>query len=433
MTRLEDQLKQLADTPALRPRLPLEDLTRRSSQLTKRRKRLSTAGVVFVAIVVFLVPLPQLHLLHSTGPQPAGHGNTPTIGKQLAELGSNSSAGVSFGYAMASSGDTAVIGSDVFTKTAAGWKQTGELTSSDNDPQGCFGVANAISGSTIVVSDACYSYSSGRDYVFTKTAAGWKQTAVLKGSDIVGGDKFGFPVAISGTTIVVGAFQHADFAGRAYVFTKTPTGWRQTAELKGSDTVALDSFGISVAISGSTIVVGATGHAADAGRAYVFTKTPTGWRQTTELKGSDTVAGDAFGTSLTISASTIVVGASGHSNDVGRAYVFTQTPTGWPQTAELKGSNTKDYFGFSVAISDGIAVVGAPASNSEGSVPPGTGPGRAYLFTDSAAGWKQTAELKGSDIVGGDEFGWSMVLTGNTALVSAPDHANVGRVYVFEA
>jgi nucleoside-specific outer membrane channel protein Tsx len=106
--------------------------------------------------------------------------------------------------------------------------------------------------------------------VFTKTVRGWKQTAELEGSDTVSGDNFGESVAISGTAAVVGAWLHAKSAGRAYVFTKTASRWTQAAELKGSDTVASDEFGSSVAISGTTAIVGAAGHADTAGRAYVF-------------------------------------------------------------------------------------------------------------------------------------------------------------------
>ena len=130
-------------------------------------------------------------------------------------------------------------------------------------------------------------------------------------------------MAISGTTAVVGAPNHANNAGRAYVFPKTAHGWKQAAELKGSDTVARDGFGCSVAISGTTAVVGASEHAPNsAGRAYMFTKTTKGWKQTAELKGSDTVAVDFFGISVAISATTAVVGAQFHATEAGRAYVF---------------------------------------------------------------------------------------------------------------
>ncbi|HXP33261.1 MAG TPA: hypothetical protein VN820_04545 [Acidimicrobiales bacterium] len=92
----------------------------------------------------------------------------------------------------------------------------------------------------------------------------------MKGSDTVAKDSFGSSVAISGTTAVVGATGHANGAGRAYLLTKTGATWKQVAELKGSDTVARDGFGWSVAISGNTAVVGAIDHAFSAGRAYVF-------------------------------------------------------------------------------------------------------------------------------------------------------------------
>jgi hypothetical protein len=200
------------------------------------------------------------------------------------------------------------------------------------------------------------------------------QLAMLKGSDTVASDYFGGRVAISGMTAIVGARDHAKEAGQAYVFTGTATGWKQTAELKGADIVAGDQFGASVAISGTTAVVGAPAYAKNAGRAYVFTETAFGWTQVAELKGSDTVAGDSFGNSVAISGTTAVVSAtaldSGGASLTDRAYVFTGTAGSWTQVAELKGSAT-DQFGASVAISGTTAVVGAPDAK---------GAGRAYVF-----------------------------------------------------
>jgi nucleoside-specific outer membrane channel protein Tsx len=210
--------------------------------------------------------------------------------------------------------------------------------------------------------------------VFTSTAAGWKQAAELKGSDTVANDGFGYAVAISGTTAIVGAPDHAKDAGRAYVFTNTAAGWRQAAELKGSDTVADNGFGVSVAISGKTAIAGAPGFSKAAGRAYIFARTATGWKQAAELKGSDTVASDDFGYTVAISNTTAVAGAPNFSKAAGRAYVFTNTATDWKQAAELKGSDTvaADYFGYSVAISGTTAVVGADGHAKSA--------GRAYVF-----------------------------------------------------
>jgi drug/metabolite transporter superfamily protein YnfA len=313
----------------------------------------------------------------------------------------------------------------VFTKTAGVWKQTAELTGSDSVALDAFGDSVAISGSTAIVGAWGHANIAGRAYVFTKTAGVWKQRAELKGSDTVADDLFGSSVAISGTTAVVGAPSHGDYAGRAYVFTKTAGIWKQVAELKGSDTVADDVFGNSVAILGTTVVVGADGYANNAGRAYVFTKTATGWKQTAELKGLDTLAQDAFGADVAISPSTVVVGAEGHANNAGRAYVFSEAAGIWQQTAELKGSDTTagDWLGVSVAISGTTAVVGAYRTADKA--------GTAYVFTKTAGVWKQMAELKGST---GDWFGDSVAISGTTAVVGAFFAAfKVGRAYVFEA
>jgi hypothetical protein len=129
-------------------------------------------------------------------------------------------------------------------------------------------------------------------------------------------------VAISPTTAIVGAYGRADNAGRAYVFAKDAALWKQTAELRGSDTTTGDYFGISTAISGTSVVVGAYDHAKDAGRAYVFAKTASGWKETAELKGSDTVAEDYFGSSVAVSGTTAVTGSYGQAKYAGRAYVF---------------------------------------------------------------------------------------------------------------
>jgi hypothetical protein len=366
----------------------------------------------------------------------SGTATPPAVGTQLAELkGSDTVANDYFGGAVAISGTTAVVGAVgpaklagrayVFTKVASGWKQVAELKGSDTVGGEFFGSSVAISGTTAVVAATDYA-GGGRAYVFTDTAGVWKQVAELEGSDTVDSESFGSSVAISGPTVIVGADNDANTAGRAYVFTRTASGWTRSAELKGSDTVAGDDFGISVAISRSTAVVGSFNHADHAGRAYVFSKKTSGWKQVAELKGSDTVARDYFGGAMAISGTTAVVGAVGHASS-GRAYVFTKSASGWKQVAELKGADTGtgDGFGNSVAISGTTAIVASVAF--DGAVEP------AYVFTKTAAGWKQSAELEGSDTVVRDEFGISVSISGTTAVVGAVDHADyAGRAYVFK-
>jgi hypothetical protein len=381
-----------------------------------------------LAIAAISLPL----LSGTTTAVAASPRTTPRIGTQIAELkGSDTVAADEFGSSVAISGTTLVVGAEnharagrayVFTKAATGWKQAAELKGSDTVAGDLFGSV-AISGTTLVVGAEDHALA-GRAYVFTKAAGVWKQVAELKGSDTVAADSFGSSVAISGTTLVVGAENHAR-AGRAYVFTKAAGVWKQTAELKGSDTVAGDGFGSSVAISGATVVVGAENHAHLAGRAYVFTKAAGVWKQTAELKGSDTVAGDWFGDSVAISGTSAIVGASCHVGKAGRAYVFMKAGAAWKQVDELKGPGVAgDDFGWSVGISGTTAIVGAPYYVGKA--------GRAYVFTKAAGVWKQTAGLKGSDTVSGNVFGF-VAISGTIAVVGAPLYGNsVGRAYVFE-
>jgi hypothetical protein len=360
-----------------------------------------------------------------------------TVGKQLAELkGSDTVKYDYFGVAAAISGTTAVVGASghagggrayVFTKTSKGWKQAGELKGSDTIAGDDFGAAVAISGTSIVIGAQGHGLYAGRAYVFTKTSKGWKQAGELKGSDTVAGAQFGGSVTIAGTTAVIGAANAATASGRAYVFAKTAKGWKQAAELKGSDTTTNDGFGNAVSISGTTVIIGAHYHAQISGRAYVFAKTAKGWKQAAELKGSDTVADDYFGASVGISGTTAVIGADNHATRTGRAYVFTKTAKGWKQAAELKGSDSVvgDYFGNAVGIS-GTTIITTSSNHADSA-------GRAYVFTKTGKGWKQAVELKGTGAGAPDGFGTSVGISGTTAIVGANVQAvYAGRAYVFQ-
>jgi FG-GAP repeat len=148
------------------------------------------------------------------------------------------------------------------------------------------------------------------------------QVDELRGRDTTAGDIFGWSVALCGATIVVGADGHGrSGSGRAYVFAPRATGWRQVAELAGVDTTADDGFGAPVAISGTTIVAGAE-HATRTGKAYIFTEKAARCRQAAELREPGASADDLFGDSVAVSGTTVVVGSPGHGpNDSGSAYV----------------------------------------------------------------------------------------------------------------
>jgi hypothetical protein len=231
------------------------------------------------------------------------------------------------------------------------------------------------------------------------------QDFTLTASDGANKDQFGIAVAVDGNTAVVGAFK-GEGIGAAYVFVKPPSGWAsmtQTAELTASDAQIFDCFGCSVAISGNTVVVGSSGAEIGGntaqGAAYVFVEPPTGWTnmtQTAKLAASDGVSDAQFGAGVAISGNTLVVGAPATSLTQGNAYVFVEPNGGWTdatQTAELVPSDGFDFdnFGLSVSISGETAVVGAPADANGGSKP-----GRAYVFVEPTEGWTNMTQTLNS-------------------------------------
>jgi hypothetical protein len=332
-----------------------------------------------------------------------------TSWSQQAKLtASNGASGDNFGFSVAVSGSTAVLGAVgdnsgrgaayVFARSGTTWSQQAELTASDGASGDVFGVSVAIRGSTVVVGAPQKNSFVGAAYVFLLPSQGAELTA----SDAAAGDEFGFSVAISGATAVIGAPDKNSHTGAAYVFVHTNSRWSQQATLTASDAAKGDFFGASVAVSGPTVVVGADGKNSGTGAAYVFARSGTSWSQQAKLTASDAASGDDFGTSVAISGSTAVVGADHKNSGTGAAYVFTRSGTGWSQQVKLTATDAAsgDGFGFAVAVSGRTAVVGALGKNSDA--------GAAYVFVHSGMAWSQQAELTASDGASGDFFGVSV-------------------------
>lgn len=300
------------------------------------------------------------------------------------------------------------------------------------------------------------------------------QEAYIKPFNTDTGDAFGRDSAISGDTLVVGAFQEDSKgsgvnssekddnslgdSGAAYVFVRNGGSWSQQAYLKASNPGLGDYFGLSVAISGDTIVVGAPGEssaatgvngnqanddAGDAGAAYVFQRSGSTWVQQAYLKASNTDMGDEFGTRVAISGNTIAVaapneksnatGINGSQTDnsarnAGAVYVFIRSGSSWSQQAYIKASNTgvDDYFGSSIAISGETLVVGAKGESSSAKGVGGNqgdnsalDAGAAYVFVRSGSSWTQQAYLKASNSEAADNFGNAAAISGDTVVIAA--------------
>jgi hypothetical protein len=376
----------------------------------------------------------------------------------------------------------------VFVRNGTNWVQQAYLKASNTggplsgDSAGdTFGWSVAVSGDTVIVSAIGEDSNaagvngnqgnnsapnSGAAYVFVREGTNWVQQAYLKASNTGGpspgesfGDGFGKSVGVSGDTVVVSADGEDSNAtglngnqgnnsaldsGAAYVFVRNGTNWIQQAYLKASNTGAGDEFGASASVSGDTVVVGAMAEDSNAtgangnqgnnstpssGAAYVFVRDGTNWTQQAYVKASNTGMDDNFGISVALSGDMLVVGAAAEDSnttgingdqsnnsafDAGAAYVFRRNGTTWSQQAYLKASNTggplpgEDYgdnFGadHAVGVSGDTVLVGGFAEDSNGTGVNGNqtirtamDSGAAYVFTGFGAATRLALASDGS-------------------------------------
>ncbi|RKH55880.1 DUF7507 domain-containing protein, partial [Corallococcus llansteffanensis] len=358
-----------------------------------------------------------------------------------------------FGFSVALSGDTAVVGAPfhdtaagesvgsvyVFVRSGTTWSEQAKLTASDAGAGNAFGFSVSLSGDTAVIGAPGHETATGvtgAAYVFVRSGTTWSEQAELTPSDAVLNEQFGWSVVLSGDTAVVSAVSvPADnsSSGAAYVFVRGGTTWSEQAKLTASAPVAGEQFSWSVALSGDTALVGAlyADTATGTGAAYVFVRSGTTWSEQAKLTVSDAVAGRYFGESVALSGDTALVGARSNVSYAGAAYVFVRSGTTWSEQAKLTAndSGASDLFGFSVALSGDTALVGAPFGDN-------SIVGAAYVFVRSGTTWSRQAKLTVSDATNG-ESGWSVALSGDTALVGARSEdtaagpsAGSARVYV---
>ena len=322
----------------------------------------------------------------------------------------------------------------IFVRNGASWTLLQPLYDPNGAANDNFGSSVAISGDTIIIGanldDVGANADQGSAYVFARINGSWSQQAYLTATGGAANDRFGGSVAVSGNTVIVGAPQNDVGAnadqGSAYVFTRSGTNWTQQGQLNGTNGAANDRFGGSVGISGDTAVVGAfrntVGANANQGSAYVFIRNGTNWTQQQQLTALDGAANDQFGYSVAVSGETIIVGASlddvGANADQGSAYIFVRTGTNWTQQAQLNGAGgaAGDSFGYSVGIDGDTAIVGAAFDDVSANADQGS----AYIFDRSGATWVQRQQLTDSGGAAGDNFGASVAVSGDKVIVGAP-------------
>ena len=289
-------------------------------------------------------------------------------------------------------------------------------------------------------------FASGSAYIFERGATGWRQVIKLLAGDAAPGRQFGQSVSISGDLVVIGSQLDDDSArspGSAYVFERNqggPDKWGPAAKLTASRGTRSNAFGSAVSISGDFVVVGAPGDSSAglaSGAAYVFQRKDNRWAEAAKLTASDTAAGDNFGGAVSIDGDKVIIGApfgDSKADDSGAVYIFGQRDGGWLQAAKLSAPDgaARHNFGSSVSISAGSVAVGAPHDDHTGS-----NAGSVYVFEQNSRDrWDYVTKLTAIAAAGGDSFGASVSISGGRVASGAPFDGragnNAGSAYVQE-
>ncbi|HRI69407.1 MAG TPA: FG-GAP repeat protein [Polyangium sp.] len=374
-----------------------------------------------------------------------------------------------FGYSVALSGTTALVGAYgddskgalsgaayVLGRDQGGannWGSAAKLAPMDGAAQDNFGLSVALNGNTAVIGargDDDKGSFSGSVYVYFRMGGAWSLQQKLTASDGGPLDYFGAAVAIDVDTVVVGApFANPMFAdaGAAYVFLRAGTMWTEQQKLVSTDPGVQEYFGVNVAVSGNTALIGSWGDdfinmamttISDAGAIYVTTRTANVWAAPRRILASDATSGDAYGTAVALQGSTAVVGSPSDDDvgtNAGSAYLLDKDQGGldnWGEVTKVRALDglVNEFAGYSVGVSGTTAIAGAYGANDRGNES-----GVAYVFVNSGMGWNEQAKLAATDSAASDRFGFSSAISGNTAVVGAYLHDGVavdaGAVYVF--
>jgi len=248
-------------------------------------------------------------------------------------------------------------------------------------------------------------------------------------------------VSLSGDTAVVGALLHdgsGSGSGAAYVYFRTGATWTEQQKLLASDGAADDQFGTSVSVSGDTAVIGSVlddDGGSGSGSAYVFTRTGAIWTEEQKLVPLDSATDDRFGSAVSVSGDTAVIGArwdDDNGGNAGSAYVYTRSGGVWTEQQELFSSDgsANPWFGSAVSVDGDAVLIGNWHASDSGS-----DSGAAYLFVRSGGVWTQQEKIVASDGEPGDQFAWSVSLSGDTALLGAKGEddrgPSAGAAYAF--
>jgi hypothetical protein len=300
-----------------------------------------------------------------------------------------------------------------------------KLMAPDPQPNQLFGRAIAISGDLMAVGagrDDEGGGDAGAVYLYGRDAGLWTLHEKLMAPGGQSGDLFGWVVDLKGQLLVVGAPGAKNNTGAVHVFRRQEGVWEAEKSVPGSAGQG-SRFGEAVAVDSDApdalMAVGEPGlPGTRVGAVYLYRRNGD-WALETGLDPFDGANNDRFGISVDVENGVVAVGAYLHAVFHGAVYVFRDTGLEWVQEQKLMAPDGFKWqgFGLSVSLSLPLVLVGASSLDED------SGeflPGSAYVFADTEGGWQKERKFESPPGLPADQFGWSVDLRNDTALICAP-------------
>ncbi len=360
-------------------------------------------------------------------------------------------AGDQFGISVSISGDYAIVGENydadfgnrsgsayIYYNNAGSWEENLKINAPDANEYDEFGVSVSIKGDNLIVGASRENNTGvacGSSYIFHNNAGTWSYEQKITPVGGVSNLYFASAVAISGENCISGAYAnqtYGSYTGISYFYNRSEGGlnnWGETGRVLPNDGSHDNLLGSAVSVSGDYAFVGAKSdddNGASTGSVFVYHNTGTEWEQIHRFLASDANAGDNFGVSVSVSGDYAIVGASGDDDKgsgSGSAYIFKNTSGVWAQYAKLTAGDgaADDNFGFSVSIDGDYAIIGAYGDDDVA-----LNSGSVYVFKNNAGVWSQYSKHTGSTQAASDYFGYSVAVSGDYFVAGAYNDDNFG-------
>lgn len=314
----------------------------------------------------------------------------------------------------------------VFQRVASTWVLLqGPFTGSGNTGAAAQGGSTSSWGNTVAFGGYDDNGGAGRSWVFECDGTGCTQQASLLGTGVTGISYQGVSVALYADTLVVGGPADDSGIGATWVFTRSGTSWsQQGGKLVGTLASGTAQQGAKVAIWADTLVTSGFTDNSGVGAVWVFTRSGTTWsQQGSKLTPTGGVGAMQFGSSISLYEDTLAVGAPLDNGSIGSVYLFTRSAGVWTQQARIVGSNpvALNKQGTSVSLWNGFLAVGGDSAQ-----------GVTYIHRLMSGTWREVRRVNGTGRIGTISQGLSVSLRNVTLTVSGhTDDSSRGALWTF--